>query len=74
MVLENEDLKVSGHGSRAKFGKRGKAEYKRPLDLDEHSKEDIEVHVVLYEQVDMEWCYCPGKTKVFQIWNVNNGR
>ena len=53
-----------------KVHKRGKTEYKRPLDLNKHSKENIEVHVVLYEQVDMEWCNCPGKTKVFQIWNV----
>ena len=50
-----------------KVHKRGKTEYKRPLDLDEHSKENIEVHVVLYEQVDMEWCNCPGKQRFFKF-------
>ena len=76
-VLETSNKKylhVFGRVQRlVKVKKRGKTEYKRPVDLDEQSKENIEVYVVLYEKEDTQWCYCPGKTKVVQISNVIMG-
>eukprot|EP00112_Aurelia_sp_Birch-Aquarium-sp1_P010292 Seg2203.8 transcript_id=Seg2203.8/GoldUCD/mRNA.D3Y31 product="hypothetical protein" protein_id=Seg2203.8/GoldUCD/D3Y31 len=76
-VLETSNKKylhVFGRVQRLiKVNKRGKTEYKRPVDLDEHSKENIQVHVVVYEQEEMQWCYCPGRTKVVHISNVIMG-
>ena len=58
-----------------KSGKRGKIEYRNPIDLNEHDKcSDIEIVAVQYEhRQDNDYEYCLGKGHRMQLKDVSMG-
>ena len=52
---------------------RCKVEYKRPIDLDETKNDNINLHVILYEENANVYTYAVGQWKVLQVKDVIMG-
>jgi hypothetical protein len=49
---------------------RGKVEYKKPVNFNDVSNHNIEVHVVMYQDEGPYFSYTPGKNRIFMASSV----